>query len=178
MRLANQRPHRLRPAQPAHTRNRKVHAISLRPALSFGPQSRHTPAPTRPEPAPTAYKSQAPYQREFEQRQNRSNDRHDPPHGLRFSNPYPASSARAAVKTVATAITGHRPPIHIGANGPCQRPPNIQSSPKLCVVSARRKNMPIKPLTTRYAPSTHHRMPSVCRFRCTRGRYIGIGGGG
>src|SRR5579871_420041 len=33
MRLANKRPHRLRPAQPAHTRSRKVHLFSLRPIL-------------------------------------------------------------------------------------------------------------------------------------------------
>src|SRR5579871_5674083 len=68
MRLTNKRPHRLGPAEPAHTRNRKVHTNSLRLAVrcavSSGPQSSHTPSPTSLEPVPTAYRCQAPSQTE------------------------------------------------------------------------------------------------------------------
>src|ERR1700744_2478641 len=101
------------------------------------------------------------------------------PQGLRVNRLYPDTKARAAAHTVATTINGHRLPIHVGLKGPCQRPPNTHpSSPKLWGAKVRRKRAPIRPLTTRSPPKTHHRSPNVCRCRCTRDTYMGIGGCG
>ncbi len=90
------------------------------------------------------------------------------PHDWRVSSPYPVANANAADRTVPTAMKGRSASIHEDGSGDPEPPNGQPPSPKACVATAFRKNIPSRPAMIRYAPNTHQSTPRACKLRATR----------